>query len=683
MFFGYIDPGTGYTISTWGLGLISFLAGLLGFLFFYFKKIFRFFWNRRRFWFLLVLMVAVVCVIIYFLMNSKNNPSGRRVIVLGFDGLDPKLVEELMERGRLPNFLKLKTLGDYRHLTTTNPAQSPVAWATFATGKNPAATGIFDFVVREPRSYQLSLSLSSVRGEKAHPVVKCPGFWRYLTVAKIPAVVLACPLTFPPDRLRGRMLSGMGVPDVLGTEGTFTFYTTENIGEQKDTGGNVFQIPLAPVMVLNLIGPKRRNFLGRTENVRQPFKVEVAGEKNGVSIKFQKNKLWLEVGHWSDWQRVTFDVGPFKKLKGIFKFYLVSCQPHFRLYISPINFDPQAPFFPISFPVGYSAEIARQIGLFHTAGQPIDTWAINEKRLSDENLLEEAVEEFKEKQALFDWELSRLKKGLLFGYFSSLDTVQHMFWRFIDPASPLYSKNSPEKFKEVIENWYQRLDFFLAGVISRLGPEDILMVLSDHGFGPFRRAVQVNSWLRDNGYLQLKNPEQKDGRPLLADVDWPRTRAYAIGFSSIYLNLKNREGQGVVTPEEAAPLKKELIKKLEKWNDGKLGLVVHRVYQNEEIFSGHYVFCAPDLVIGFNPGYRASWQTALGAAPSQIIENNLKKWSGDHIFAPELVPGVLFVNRKIQADSVSIYDLAPTILKLAGISEARMKKAGFEGKLIL
>lgn len=686
MFFGYIDPGSGMVIAGgigWLIGLI--LSLLVPFLIF-FKKIFRFFKHHKKIIGLLFLILALSCVILIGVhMNRDKSKFDKRIIILGFDGLSPEIMEPMMRDGKLPNFSRLKEEGSYRHLSTTNPSQSPVAWTGFATGQNPGKHGVFDFIVRDSETYMLNLSLSNIEGGKPRRVVKSKCFWQYTSQQKVPTVIIGCPVTFPPDKIYGRMLSGMGVPDVLGTEGTFTFYTTEALGKDKDIGGKVFRINRSSVMNLNLIGPRKADSRGQARNVKVPFKVLLQLEEESIIIEYQKNKFELKEGQWSDWKEVTFNLGPFRKMKGIFKFCLVEIEPEFKLYISPINFDPRNPFFQISYPKGYSKELANHIGLYYTQGEPMDTWAVNEKRLSENLFLEQVNEVLSQKRAMLDFELERLKKGVLYCYFESPDIIQHMFWRYTDPQHPLYEENAPLEYREMIRTWYQRMDNILGSVTGKLNEGDVVLVLSDHGFDTFRRAAHVNTWLRENGYLTLKKPERESGRELLEDIDWPKTKAYAIGFGAIYINQEGRERDGIVKPgRETELLKDEIRERLLNWSDEKYNRpVINNVYSREDIFWGPYAGQTPDLYIGFNIGYRASWQTAMGAVPPELVEDNLKKWSGSHLFDPALIPGVLFSNRDIIRENPSLYDITPTVLKVIGFDEEELGRLGLDGKPLL
>jgi predicted AlkP superfamily phosphohydrolase/phosphomutase len=192
--------------------------------------------------------------------------------------------------------------------------------------------------------------------------------------------------------------------------------------------------------------------------------------------------------------------------------------------------------------------------------------------------------------------------------------------------------------------------------------------LSDHGFTNFRRAVNLNRWLLENGYLYLKADKNESGE-FFNDVDWLRTKAYALGFGGIYLNKKGREGSGIVNESETERLKREIVAGLKELRDPDTSdTVIKEVYDADKIYSGPYVKDAPDLFVGFNSGYRASWQNALGGVPVRLIEDNKKKWSGDHLLDPSLVPGVIFINRNKELKNPSVLDIAPTILALFNIA---------------
>lgn len=371
--------------------------------------------------------------------------------------------------------------------------------------------------------------------------------------------------------------------------------------------------------------------------------------------------------------------------KGIFKFYLADVERELKLYISPINFDPRNPLFPISYPEAYSKELADRIGLYYTQGMPFDFWAVMNGILDERAFLEQVREVDVEKNEILDLELDRFEKGVLFCYFESPDMVQHIFWRYRDPEHPLYEKDAPDDYRSAIENWYKKMDGILGSVMKRLDTKkDTIIVMSDHGFDTFRRTVHINSWLRKNGYLELKNADEEEGGNLLEKIDWSKTRAYAIGFGSIYINQKGREHEGVIDPgHETEALKEEISGKLISWIDDKYNVpVVHKIHKREEIFRGQYQDETPDLYVGFNVGYRSSWETAVGGVPKELIEDNTLRWSGSHIFDSELVPGILLLNKKITKEKASIYDIIPTILEVSGYAKTEIKAMHFQGEAL-
>ncbi len=241
--------------------------------------------------------------------------------------------------------------------------------------------------------------------------------------------------------------------------------------------------------------------------------------------------------------------------------------------------------------------------------------------------------------------------------FDTTDRVQHMFFRDGDHAA-----------SGVIEQLYCDADELVGRVRQYAGAQAILFVLSDHGFCSFRRAVNLNSWLLENGYLFLLDGASESG-PYFRGVDWRRTRAYTLGLGGLYLNIKGREAGGIVrSGDEAEALKRELIAKLSGLSDGERGeTAIRHVYAATDVYRGPYAGAAPDLIIGYAEGYRTSWDAAIGKVTARVIEDNEKAWCGDHCVDPPLVPGVLFCNRKFHSEDPGIEDLAPTALDLFGV----------------
>ncbi len=596
--------------------------------------------------------------------------SKKRVIILGIDAMDPNITEELMKEGRLPNFSYLMRTGSYAHLATTMPSESIVAWSSFSTGLNPGGHDIFDFIMRDPANYIPYLALNEISNYRGRTEIKIrrkgEAFWNILSRNKIPCFIYFCPNTFPPEAVCGRMLSGMGVPDITGTMGKFSFYTTKMLSdEDKDSRGRIIQVAAdKDIIQTGLYGPKVFSH-GSIAESKAPLKIRLKPNEGGIEIYLQKEHFFLKRDGWSDWQRVSFKIGPFRKAHGIVRFYLKSIEPDFELYATPINFDPQRPLFPISYPKDYSGKLAEKTGLYYTQGMPHDTWALTENRVDEKVFLEHADEIISERERILNAELKEFKGGLFFFYFDTLDTIQHMFWRYLDPRHPLYERDS--LYRDTVFKYYEKIDRIIGNVLKGNDKDTTLIILSDHGFSSFRRAVDLNRWLLENRYLYLKE-KATEGRELFGDVDWSRTKAYALGFGGIYLNKAGREYCGIVNESEVSQLKGEIIKGLKELRDPKTGeTAVKNIYTGGEIFRGPYANDGPDLFVGFNAGFRASWQTALGGMAPVLIEDNPKKWSGDHLIDSSLVPGVIFINKKIDFRSPSITGIASSILGLFDI----------------
>jgi len=327
---------------------------------------------------------------------------------------------------------------------------------------------------------------------------------------------------------------------------------------------------------------------------------------------------------------------------------------------------------PISHPSFYATYLAKRIGPYATLGLAEDTWALNEGVTDEVTFLQQAYDIDAERQRMFFAGLDTLRKGALVCVFDGTDRIQHMFWRYRDashPARPAAATNA--RHSTAIDDLYRHNDKFLGQVRARLRPHDVLFVLSDHGFTSFRRGVNLNGWLKQEGYLVLK--AGADGTsPWLRDVDWSATRAYALGLTGLFLNVKGRETGGIVAAgEDAARLKAEIARKLRGLVDAEPGeIAINEAFDSARLYAGPYLDNAPDLIIGYNAGYRVSWDCANGIVAGRVFEDNRKAWSGDHCVDPRIVPGVLFCSRPlVHADGAepSLIDIAPTVLRLFGI----------------
>ena len=659
----YIGPGAGFALLSSLLALfISFFLAFFTLLTLPFRLVFRLIRRRKAF----------------------TKSSVDRVIVLGFDGLDPDLCERYLSAGKLTHFARLKERGCFKKLGTTYPALSPVAWSTFATGVNPARHNIFDFLIRNPQTYLPELASSRVGSAKrvlrlfkysipiGKPTIqfmrKSKSFWKVLGEHGIFSHIIRVPITFPPEKFHGAMLSAMCTPDIRGTQGTFSFYTTHKEEALQYTGGT--HIPFTrkgDKLYGELIGPD--NFIKKsTDPIKHSFELTIVPGIKEARLKIARNIYAIKEKEFTPWIKITFNAGLGIKIRGICQFYLKSITPEVELYVSPINIDPERPALPISHPYFYSVCLAKLFGSYGSLGLVEDTWALNEHVLDEEAFLKQTYRIQEEREKQFFHALRRTKKGVCVCVFDATDRIQHMFFRYLVDDHPANRDKDPDKYKNTIEDIYQRADDLLGRVMDQISDDTVLIVMSDHGFKPFIREINLNSWLHQNGYLTLRNGEQKSD--YLQNVDWENTKAYAIGLAGIYINQKGRERAGVVNPgEEARKLKNDIIGKLSGLSDPDSGkIAINKAYDSSEIYSGPYIGEAPDMIIGYNDGYRISWDAAIGKTTEHIFGDNTKNWSGDHGLDPEIVQGILFCNHPIETENPNIADMAPTILRLFGVN---------------
>ncbi len=610
----------------------------------------------------------------------------KRVIVIGLDGFEPKIVEGLLARGELPNLAKLCEQGGYRRLKTTHSAQTPVAWSTFSTGTNPGGHGIFDFLTRDTKTYLPIMALSRYEQKNAFVLPKVVNmrrgtpFWNLLSAKDIQSTIIRVPCAYPPDQIKGRMLSGVGVPDLRGGFGTPTFYSSRT-GLSSEQSEKVLTVSVKDGKVAtHIVGPRDP----KTKSDHKfdiNIQIDKPGNKIIIQSQGQPEKLEVQLGKWSKWLKVKFKVGMMQSVSGIVRFNLRQIEPEFELYASPVNFDTEEPLFPISSPQEYAHDLAMKIGRYYTAGMAEDHDGLNNERFDESSYLDQCRLVLRERRKMMEFELGRFESGFFFCLFDTPDRLAHMFWRFTEPDHPANRGVQQPEFAQVIEEHYRECDAIVGEAMKHADEDTLFIVLSDHGMNSFQRGLNLNTWLYENGFLALKaNSQPGEGGDFFQNVDWNQTKAYALGLGCIFLNMAGRESNGILKAEEAEPVREGIVSGLTGLVDSDRGQVaVRSVARREQVYRGPYLSEAPDLLVNFSEGYRVSWGTPLGGVPRGLFEDNLKKWGGDHVIDPELVPGVLFMNKAFREESPSLVDLAPTILNALGVP----KGAEMEGKDLL
>ncbi len=674
-----------------------------------------------------LLTFVLAAVLPATLAHCTKGPAGKpvrrarqRVFVMGFDGMDPTLAKKFMDEGKLPNFRALANEGSFLRLRSTQPSESPTAWSSFATGVNPGKHSIYDFLIRDLETYFPDLNM--VRREapkflwgliqtRQAKVVSTRGgtsFWKTASADGIETVVLTVPVTWPPEELQhGRLLGGLPLPDLRASMGTFYYWATDlsSYEEGNPEYGGVLKRLLfdGAAAETQLKGPEnpilqqeeaslqrkkaagglsekeqaRLDGLGAGKDINVPMQVRWREGEDRAEIEIQGHRLSLKAGEWSDWVPLVFKVNVLIRVHGMTQFLVSRADRELRIYASPLNMDPRDPALAISKPDSFSATLADEIGVYRTLG-----WAesadkpLNEGRLDEAQFLYDSDRAMDDRERIILHNLERDDWDLFVAAIETTDRISHMMWRLIDPGHPMYDAELARRYGGSIEAVYRRADDFVGRLRQRLPKDVAFLVMSDHGFHSFRREVNLNTWLVQNGYMTVRGQSAEKSLQDLSGqgkffegVDWSQTKAYAVGLGQIYFNLRGRERKGIVSAgEEYRQLQDEVRAKLLRLVDPETGQrVFSDVYRRDDIYAGEYLQMAPDLQVGFVDGYRVGWQDTLGTIRRAVVENNNRKWSGDHCAtATEISHGVLFSNRKIAFAEPSIMDLAPTVLKTLG-----------------
>lgn len=662
----YVGPGAGFAfVGSFFFIFAAFFLAVFNFLTFPVRALLRFIKRAR------------------IMKKAKF----KRVLLIGFDGMDYNLFRRFQEQGHaFPHFEKLASAGVFSPLWSTEPPISPVAWSTFTTGVNPGKHNIFDFLTTDRATYMPRMAGSDIipprrslkfakweiplGSPKIELKRKSQSFWKIIGSKGVYASVLRMPFTFPPEKFYGSMLAGLGTPDLRGTQGSFSFYSDGAAGN-FDISDGVFEAlqPLGGDRFAGRIKGPGHPFRKGNPPLEIPFTLQLDRGSKRVEIAVGKEKINLERNRLSRWVKLEFKAGLIT-VCGIAQWVLEDIEP-LKLYLSPINIDPEKPSMPVSHPKIFSVYLAKLLGSYATLGMAEDTWSLNERILSEGNFIEQVYRTQEERERIFFNTLEKIRDGLIVQVFETTDRIQHMFWRYLPGSgSPADQPSRDPEVTGSILRSYQAMDAFLEKLFRRMRPDDLLMIVSDHGFSAFNRGFNLNTWLHREGYLVLNEGRKTSGK-WYADVDWSRSRAYGQGLNGIFLNLKGRESQGIVAPgEEAETLKKEIKEKLLRVVDEKHGRkAIRKAFVREEIYRGPYTVNAPDVVVGYDAGYRVSWESAVNYVGEEIFSDNTRMWSGDHAFTRDQVPGIFFCNRKIKEKDPGLIDISPTVLAAFGIGK--------------
>lgn len=512
-------------------------------------------------------------------------------------------------------------------------------------------------------------------------------FWETLGKAGKRVRVMRVPVTFPPEPFpHGELLAGLGVPDLSGRIGKPFYFTSELFFQPR--GDNEVSVEIVELVdnkgeiPTEIKGPPNKFFPDGPDYSVIPMKLTVAEDRQSMRVEVSSADFTLKPGEWSPWVRFVFPFNALVKAHGIGRMRLIALEPEIKLYLSPIQFDPSSlpPFLDVTTPGSFAGRLVDRFGLFKTIGWMIDTWSIKAGTIDDETFFQDTDFTADADVKMLDGLLGDDDWDVYIHYFEFTDRVQHVMWRYTDPLHPLWTAEGAAQHGDSVLNAYRKMDEIVGRVLEKMPKDATLFVVSDHGFAPWRRVMNYNTWLAREGYLTLKGESENranledlfDQGTFFQNVDWSRTRAYAMGLGNIYINLKGREGQGIVEPgEEYRALVAEIKTKLPEFVDPDSGdKPVAYVFTRDEAYGTYDPALIPDLFPSNASGYRVGWQDSLGIVAKTITEPNLDVWSADHCSVyPPLVDGILFSNRKLSLEPQPyMADVMPTLLELYGVA---------------
>jgi predicted AlkP superfamily phosphohydrolase/phosphomutase len=517
-------------------------------------------------------------------------------------------------------------------LEVASPPQTEVSWTSIATGADPGGHGIFDFVHRDPATYMPYVSILPMRttamGEQFVAPYTAKTFFEEAADLGYPATALWWPAMFPArPELPVNTLPGLGTPDIRGQLGVGTLFTTEDESKKK-TRTEKLTASGKDRFTASLPGPQTKGREG-PETIRLTLTLDVLDDTS-ARLTIDGQQIDLRLGQWSDIVVLRFKAGMLFSIHAITRFILTSLGSVTRLYALPLQIHPLHSAWHYASSKSFSKKLWNDVGPYLTLGWPQDTTALEDGCIDDNQFLELCQMIFARRVQILYYLMKDFGEGVLASIFDDLDRIQHMFFH---------------NRLDVVQDWYRQLDAFVGEASAKVAAwsgKYRYLILSDHGFTAFEQKVHLNRWLLDNGYLFTTN-----GGSDLGAVDWQKTRAYAVGLNSLYLNVEGREGQGNVRAEDVEPLLGELKTRLQAWQDGGHP-VVRRVRLKHETYSGPYSRFGPDLLVGYASGYRGSAETGLGKIPAASLERNTDHWGADHSMDADIVPGVIFSNRDLR-----------------------------------
>lgn len=615
-----------------------------------------------------------------------RRPAKRRVVVITAGGLDGEFLNRLMAEGKVPTLAAFAAQGTFAPLRTTTPAEAEVAWATFASGQLPDRHGVFGRFGRDPSTYRTTIA--NLRFDAAARLgdrdiwraryqsnMLSPAFWHLAAAQGINACALWAPADFPPADAEGCLtLAGRDVPGAwLDAGPRYYYFSTGAALTEKETpsGGIWRRIKWKGSEASAVIEPPAGI---AAQAVPVHFRAETGGNLY-ITVAGQTQRVARL--SYSEYFSIPLGRGFFGRQGGLVRFFVITVRPDILMYMTPPEIDPRAGAVTLSSPRGFAARLARE-NLYGTRGSAIDIAALHDQVIGPGPLAAAALDRMDERRLIAVRHYRQTNPHLFLIAADGPGELGRVFWKNFDAAHPAFNPDYFFSYADAWEASYRALDNLVRELTTH-SPGVAVLVVSPYGCRPFRRAVDLNRWLWENGYLRLRAGSGAFGvdsplpevvirrghyRPA---IDWPGTTAHAQGYGQIYLNVKGRDRNGRVAPRAATECKDELRARLLGMRDGGKP-VVAAVNEGGSACAGPRGFCAPDLLVSFAEGYRVSDESVTGGMAAAVIADNKKVVSGDAAsMAAGAVPGLVLANVRLGKKNAGAEDIAPTVLKILGL----------------
>ncbi|MEH7384232.1 alkaline phosphatase family protein [Bacillus sp. JJ1521] len=554
-----------------------------------------------------------------------------KLVVLGLDAAVPKLLKKFMSEGYLPNIRKLTENGVFTKHITTFPTLTAPAWAAISTGAAIGTAGIPSLTVKN-----VGEPLNTVRSCFDSRFQEAETLWESGAKKGKRTMLINWPVTWPAERTEGvsQIVGSINPPFRFYYLPIFdlspaSVYSTKNLpcDQIPDRVGIVtFQDLELGIKTTEIQVPKNGKFFDGMKHGPKP----INGNSHSYQVNWERNNgisqvkilskasgdkvAVLREGETSDWIKEEYEFDG-RIRKGQYRFTLTQAsseEDDFILYASAIATDES-----LTEPYEFTDDVVKVTGPYWEVDDP---WAYLDGWISRETYMQQL-------KGQIDWwtnaNIYALQSAnnldMLFSWIGAIDHGQHVFWGGIDPNFHGYRENKHEEYEGLIRQIYEWVDEGVGKIMDLLDEDTTVVAVSDHGFHSINKYPYLTNHLHKLGLVEYLVDEETGEfvkNPITGDlaIDWSRTKAYPLppGHSHIFVNLKGRDPEGIVEPEDYEKVQEEIISALLAMRDPETGeqIVSIALKRNEGrtvgIFEGAGYERVGDVLFDMKEGYCAN-----------------------------------------------------------------------------